>query len=168
MRLLALDECESTGRKDHATDEWIKKMGMENMKQIFDPICPKPDCCVPSELVCAQMICTDNSEASASCDPKTCKWSFNCVASSSAPSSASHSAYVYGNPTSTISVSGNSVSGTSSTHTSSVYVYAMEEDSAETNSSTNKILLSAGVGIGILIGVAILAAIIMKLSDADN
>jgi len=53
-------------------------MNMDHMKEVFNPICPPLECCNPSELVCAEMICADNSQADAVCNPDTCQWSFNC------------------------------------------------------------------------------------------
>jgi hypothetical protein len=81
-RLIAIDECEVTGRKIHATEDWIKLMKMEDMRAVFSPICPQTDCCNPAELVCADMICEDNSQADAVCNPDTCTWSFNCESKS--------------------------------------------------------------------------------------
>jgi len=53
-------------------------MKMEHMRAVFNPICPSPECCNPEELVCAEMICSDNSQADAICNQDTCKWQFNC------------------------------------------------------------------------------------------
>jgi len=77
INIVAIIECLETGRKKHASEEWIKQEHMENMREIFEPICPDPKCCKISEIYSTAMVCSSGLVSNMSCSAD-CDWRYDC------------------------------------------------------------------------------------------
>jgi len=51
---------------------------MENMREVFEPICPEIKCCKISEIFSPAMVCSSGLVANMSC-ALDCDWRYDCV-----------------------------------------------------------------------------------------
>jgi hypothetical protein len=79
LYMIALGECEILNTTRYVSEQWIKMMKMEKIRDHFDPICPKPSCCKATDLVNIGLLCPGGGIAKPLCNTATCKWDYDCT-----------------------------------------------------------------------------------------
>jgi len=144
LRMLTYAEAEMLGCKKRASASWIKMTRMS--PGAFQPPCHGVLCCNVSEIVNETMLCDGGAAGTPTCNPKTCKWTYDC----------SNATIEDDDGRDNITITPRSVYGKASRAEG-------ESDSVQLTESSDRLSVGSqvGIGVGVSAGAAVLLVVLL-------